>query len=164
MCDTNTKAVLELWKFNVQGSSGDYISIGDGNFETYSFSGRDSVSTNIYRYCMNKGNYKLRLGSSGRLGWPQGAYLEMYLYDRVSIGRRTLRDITNMYIPFSTTLDLPKEDKEWFVYVGQSEPAADWTNTPGSASAEWQSYHLENGVGPAVDRPVWFIKRADQLN
>lgn len=168
MCDTNTKAVLELWKFNVQGSSGDYISIGDGNFETYSFSGRDSVSTNIYRYCMNKGNYKLRLGSSSRLGWPQGAYLEMYLYDelnnRVSIGRRTLHDITNMYIPFSTTLDLPKEDKEWFVYVGQSEPAADWTNTPGSASAEWQSYHLENGVGPAVDRPVWFIKRQVQIN
>lgn len=138
------------------------MAIIQGGVQKESFEGSDGVSTDIYRYCIQKGNYELQLKKLYGYGWNQGSAVEIYLFDandeRVFIGRKTLRDLPYELVPFSTTFILPDATRDWYVFTGEGEPESGWTNMGGTISANWESYRLSDGKGPAVDRPVWFLR------
>ena len=163
LCDPNSKTLVEILKYNMPGSDSDQVAILFAGTQQYSFAGRDGVTTDTHRFCLDRGNFELQLLKENGYGWALGSAIEIFLYDsldnRVFIGRKTLRDLPKESMPLSTTMVMPKEDQPWYVFTGAAEPTADWISSPGSASADWQSYQLVNGKGPAVDRPVWFIKR-----
>lgn len=158
---------MELWKYNVAGSGTDQVILIQSGVQVDSFVGSDSVSTDIHRYCIQKGNYELQLKKLYGYGWTSGSAVEIYLFDvndeRVFIGRKTLRDLPTELVPFSASFILPDNTRDWYVFTGEGEPESNWM-TGGSTSADWQSYRLVDGKGPAVDRPVWFIRQEVTVN
>ena len=94
---------MELWKYNVAGSGTDQVILIQSGVQVDSFVGSDSVSTDIHRYCIQKGNYELQLKKLYGYGWTSGSAVEIYLFDvndeRVFIGRKTLRDLPRNWFP-----------------------------------------------------------------
>ena len=101
---------MELWKYNVAGSGTDQVILIQSGVQVDSFVGSDSVSTDIHRYCIQKGNYELQLKKLYGYGWTSGSAVEIYLFDvndeRVFIGRKTLRDLPTELVPFSASFFL----------------------------------------------------------
>lgn len=159
--------MVEVRKYNVRGSNNEYLGFRKGEIEARTIQGEDAENIRVYRYCLERTPYTVYLASNNEDGWNAGAAVEFYVfYDKknsVLVGRKTLRGSSRESFEFNPTFDLPSASQPFMVFTGAGEPPSDWKN--GMAAGEsWTSYTLENGVGPAVDRPVWFIKQQVTAN
>ena len=159
--------MMEVRKYNVRGSNSDYVGFQEDNIEVWTIAGEDAESIQVSRYCAKRKTYSVYLASTNEDGWNAGAAVEFYLYhdkkNAVLVGRKTLRGSNREVFQFSTVFDLPNEALSFMVFTGAGEPPSDWKNNM-NAGESWTTYKLENGVGPAVDRPVWFIKQQVTAN
>ena len=159
--------MVELRKYNVPGSSKDYVSVDLDSMFINSVSGEDAESVTTIRLCLERRQYKLSLRSLSGEGWNEGAYLEVYVFydtkNSILVGRSTLRGMKVKEMTFLPSTELPNYSLPWAVFTGAGEPPADWKTNMNTAEG-WTTFQMENGHGPAVDRPVWFLKQQVTTN
>ena len=162
-CDLQTMSLVELRKFNVEGSHLDTFSVTSsaGDSVIQAFTGADAVSTEVHRLCLAQGSYNLVLGSSMNFAWKTGAAVELYVHSTLSesfrVGSVTLKNAPSQSFPFNSAVERYNAQTH-FVLSNSAEPlAADWTTTAPS-SATWTAFDPRGATSVSLSEAVWFFR------
>ena len=162
-CNLQTMSLVELRKYNVEGSHLDTFSVtssaGDSTIE--SFTGSNSVSMDVYRLCLTQGTYNLALGSTMNFAWKTGSYVELYVHttlsDSIRVGSVTLKNAPSQTFPFHSAVELYNTQTLFFLYNSTEPLGADWTTTAPS-STTWASFDPHGSSAITLNETVWFFR------
>ena len=162
-CSLQTQSLVELRKYNVEGSHLDTFRItsstGDSTIE--SFTGSNAVSTDVHRLCLAQGSYNLVLGSNMNFAWKTGSYVELYVHTTLSesirVGSATLKNAPSQSFPFHSAVELYNTQTLFFLYNSTEPLASDWTTTAPS-STTWASFDPLGSSSITLNETVWFFR------